>query len=506
MLNMNEEGSINDNESVSTRVSYLINSCQVTTINRPRPHPRQEEEKKEPARSSAVNQEALQNQKRLMETYERQKQAKAINVPSNDDEVKMALRQLRQPICLFGEDAIARRERLKGLAQKAFIQDGRIPLFGKPKENKEQKAEKETFYTHGTEELKAARLEIALYSVPKSTMRIEMAKKKRHEQDRIEEASQYSNYISKYTKYDIQASQYGDDRCIAKGTLSPDEKLFGTAGWSGVCKIWGIPDCKMKYELKGHTDKAFSICFHPNSCIGLPPNGPNIATASADRSIRLWSLNPELEQQQSIVLGHHEERVNCVAFHPLGHYLASSSHDKTWRLWNIEHKKEILIQEGHEAAIMPLSFQSDGALIATGDLNGVGLVWDLRTGRCVLNLVGHVKRILSLAFLPNSYQVATGSDDNTIRIWDLRRKNSISNIPAHHGLVSDIRFEPTEGKFMVTSSYDGLCKVWNTKEWNWVAKFAGHESKMTSATPNKDASMIITTSSDKTFKLWTLAK
>ena len=249
-----------------------------------------------------------------------------------------------------------------------------------------------------------------------------------------------------------------------------------------------------------------TVAFHPNAGTGLSENGPNIATGSADSSVRVWSLNPELEFQQSIVLGKHEERVNCVAYHPLGHYLATSSDDKTWRLWNIELKKELLLQEGHEAQILPVTFQQDGSLLGTGDLNGVGRIWDLRTGKTVLNLLGHVKRIFSMAFLPNGYQVASGSDDNTIRIWDLRRKSSVYSLPAHHKAVSDIKFEPYEGRFMVTASYDGVCKVWNTRDWQVVAKFAGHESKMTSASTTKDGARIVTTSTDRTFKVWELAK
>ncbi len=229
--------------------------------------------------------------------------------------------------------------------------------------------------------------------------------------------------------------------------------------------------------LKGHEDKALTIAFHPNAGKDLSPNGPNVATGSLDTTVRLWSLNPELEFQQSIVLGRHDERVNCVAFHPLGHYL-----------------------------VFPIAFQSDGSLLVTGDLNGVARVWDLRTGRCVTNLIGHVKRILSMAFMPNGYQLATGSDDNTVRIWDLRRRSSVYNLPAHHKLISDIRFEPTEGKFMVTASYDGVCKLWNTRDWQVAAKFAGHEAKMTSASPSRDGNIIVTTSADKTFKLWELRK
>lgn len=75
----------------------------------------------------------------------------------------------------------------------------------------------------------------------------------------------------------------------------------------------------------------------------IAADGPNLATASADKSIKLWSLNPEYEFQKCINLKSHDDIVNSVEFHPMGSHIASGSHDKTWRLWDIEIKKEILI-------------------------------------------------------------------------------------------------------------------------------------------------------------------
>ena len=117
-----------------------------------------------------------------------------------------------------------------------------------------------------------------------------------------------------------------------------------------------MPDCEIRTELKGHTDRVNSIKFHPLSTINLPEDGPNIATGSADCKVRLWSLNPEYEFQKSIIIGGHEDVVNYVDFHPMGKFLASSSNDKTWRLWDIEYRKELLIQEGHSGEVYPISF------------------------------------------------------------------------------------------------------------------------------------------------------
>ena len=124
---------------------------------------------------------------------------------------------------------------------------------------------------------------------------------------------------------------------MSRGCLSPDEKLFATSGWSGVCKVWGIPDCLQKTSLKGHTDRVVSIRFHPESGSSLDPMScSHLATASADHTVRLWSLNTEVELQKSVVLKGHEDTANFAEFHPMGKHLATSSHDHTWRLWDIE--------------------------------------------------------------------------------------------------------------------------------------------------------------------------
>ena len=452
--------------------------------------------------------DALQQHERLMEMYERQKTARNIAIPTDEEEIKNRLRQLSQPICLFGEDISDKRERLRTIIMKIYIESGRIAVFKTPQDakiiHKSQKNtinKSEIFYTPGSTNLREARVEIAKYSLPKSQERIKKAKKIREDMRNTEEQDTYESEMSKLTKYSLVASQYADDRCIARASLSPTHDLLATAGWSGVGRIFGIPDSQIRTEMRGHKDKIFDIAFHPECGVSLPDDGPNVATCSGDTTVRLWSCNPEYEEQKSLVLRGHEDRVNNVAFHPQGALLASSSHDKTWRLWDIERKKELLLQEGHGAPVYPIAFQGDGALFCSGDLNGIGLVWDLRTGRNIMSLQGHVKGLMCLSFLPNAYQIATGSEDNQIRIWDLRRKQCVSTIPAHNKLVSSLRFD-TGGNFMASASYDGTAKIWACRDWQAVHVFAKHEDKLTSVNFTPTANYVITTSFDRTFKLW----
>jgi WD40 repeat protein len=88
-----------------------------------------------------------------------------------------------------------------------------------------------------------------------------------------------------------------------------------------------------------------------------------------------------------------------------------------------------------------------------------GRIWDCRTGRSILTMQGHVKQCLAIDFSPNGYHVATGSDDHTCRVWDLRKKGCLYTIPAHKSLLSTVRYEPSSGHYLLTSSYDALAKV-----------------------------------------------
>lgn len=439
------------------------------------------------------------------------KLSKTIPIPTNDSEVKKMLREIGRPIILFGENVVERRERLKKEVQDIVISYGFIPDYLSKRTTTggmtyTAAKEDETFYTEGSHDLKKRRMDIALYSLPRSSYRIEVTKKKYMEVNRIQESIDYEESLNRFKHFEFLSSQTGDERGCSRGTLTPDDELYGVAGWSGTCSIFNSTTLNKVTELKGHTEKVNCISFHPGYKTTIDPRGPNVLTSSNDNTIRLWSLDTTQENQKSRIFRGHEERVNMIEFHPMGTLFASTSHDQTWRLWDIETKKEILLQEGHNAEVYGLSFQKDGALIATADLHGIGLVWDLRSGRVVTPLVGHVKQILTIKFSPNCFQIATGGDDNAMKFWDLRKPSSSLTIPAHNSTISSIEFEH-EGKFLLSCSYDSSIKLWNNRDWTLIKSYQSPtDGKLTSVSITKDGGRVLTASMDRTIKMWSLNK
>ncbi|CAD8127642.1 unnamed protein product [Paramecium sonneborni] len=500
-LQLQERQRVTDNLSqisqLSTRAPTIINQQQeslpfisYTTENVDRQQKQQEENEKK--------------QKLMAE-------ARKLMVPTQESQIKSQLRQLGQPVTYFGENAADRRQRLRTLLTEHLMQYGRLPQFFKQQNNHNMgNIENEYFLYEGVEQLRAARIEIAKLSLHNAALRVEKQRLRRLTVDALQEDQQVLEEMQKVNHFSIQMSQFGDSSGISRSTISPDQKYLATAGGSGECKLWDIETATLKSSFLGHLTKCHSIAFHPQSLLTLSPQSfANVATASADLSIRLWTLDLDQIQvenlgmlQKSIVLKGHEDRINKVIFHSDGKRLISMGFDKTWRLWDIETQTELMVQTGHSRAIYSGALHPDGSLLFTGDLGGFGMAWDLRIGKGILPFVGHVKGILASDFSTNGYHIATGGDDNFIRIWDIRRRNVIEKIPAHIKLVSDLKFQPIYSKFLISSSYDGNIKFWNSRDWSLHSVYEISDTKHTSVCITNDIKTLISTGLDRKFVIW----
>ena len=68
-----------------------------------------------------LEEEMNRDRQALLEEFERRKRARQINVSTDDEEVKRNLRQLEEPICLFGEGPADRRSRLRDLLARCEV-------------------------------------------------------------------------------------------------------------------------------------------------------------------------------------------------------------------------------------------------------------------------------------------------------------------------------------------------------------------------------------------------
>ncbi|XP_009880266.1 PREDICTED: coronin-7-like [Charadrius vociferus] len=100
-----------------------------------------------------------------------------------------------------------------------------------------------------------------------------------------------------------------------------------------------------------------------------------LAVAGEDAKIRLWRI-PEGGLQETLcepeaVLRGHTEKIYSIRFHPMASdLLVSSSYDMTVRIWELSSGQEALCLQGHTDQIFSLAWSPDGKKLATVSKDG----------------------------------------------------------------------------------------------------------------------------------------
>ncbi|KPJ04716.1 U4/U6 small nuclear ribonucleoprotein Prp4 [Papilio xuthus] len=177
-----------------------------------------------------LEEEMSKDKKALLEEFERRRKARQLNVSTDDDEVRRSLRQLGEPVCLFGEGPAERRVRLRDLL--SYLGEDAIH---KKLEEEEARIERDrgregTWYHEGPPELRDARLWIARYSLPRAKQRLTKAREELKLPGSVRAAAKQESQ-RKASAMSIYCSQIGDSRPISFCRFSDDSQMLITSSW-----------------------------------------------------------------------------------------------------------------------------------------------------------------------------------------------------------------------------------------------------------------------------------
>ncbi|MFD5795763.1 trypsin-like peptidase domain-containing protein [Streptomyces diastatochromogenes] len=237
--------------------------------------------------------------------------------------------------------------------------------------------------------------------------------------------------------------------------------------------------------------------------VGFSPHGDLLATAGADKEVRLWDLTAR-EPKPTRTLSGHTGQVNAVVFSPDRHTVATASNDGTVRLWDITvATRTPRALAGHSGQVRSVAFSPHGDILATANADHTAQLWNVATGKLLRTLKGHTDQVRSVAFSPDGDTLATASADTTARLWNVADGRPRATLTGHTSWVNSVAFSP-DGTTLATASADNTAFLWNVATGTPRA-LIGHVSTVESVAFSPDGHTLATASTDHTARLWDVA-
>lgn len=262
------------------------------------------------------------------------------------------------------------------------------------------------------------------------------------------------------------------------------------------------------------------------NCMAVSPDGLYLAVGSADRLVRLWSIDLETGVLKlRTTFNQHRDEITAVAFQPGNHttVLYTASSDRTIKLFNIEVMSYVETLFGHQDSIGALAcFPNRGVerCLSVGTRDRSVRVWKIMeesqlvyraSSSHVIKHIGgsgvadammqfaHLDMTNSVdtVFALDAHRFVTGSDGGTLSMWQSQRKKPVAIMSGCHGWTfkvdaSDVWVD-WKGDYEGSASIDQIFPDQLTQA-NWITAITG--------VPNSD--LIITGSWDGRVRFWKL--
>ncbi|KAJ1826659.1 hypothetical protein LPJ56_002066, partial [Coemansia sp. RSA 2599] len=262
-----------------------------------------------------------------------------------------------------------------------------------------------------------------------------------------------------------------------------------TGGLDNHAEVYSRANDQTLATLKGHTKKITAALWVNGGGLDKP-----IITASADKSIRIWSPKPANAEQdadlrsigwtKTHIIKAHSSDVVGLSLHPCGEYFVSAASDGTWAIHTLDGKT--IIEGSIESPISQIAFHPDGMFLGIATSDGFAKIVDVKQRQVLATLdVANAlesKIVTGLDFSENGYYFASTSAQE-VAVWDLRKQKK-----AHSWALSDIlhnddqqssekETEFVDARFDFSGKYFAIAAqnihVFKVKGWNQLSTLAG---------------------------------
>jgi WD40 repeat protein len=219
---------------------------------------------------------------------------------------------------------------------------------------------------------------------------------------------------------DVRYNRHNDQNVNAVA-WAPNSQLIASGGRDRTVRLWSPQDGTTAGTFRRHGDEVRAVAWSSDS--------QRIVSGGDDTRVLVWNPNVLIGGNNSdnngdgnqLVLNsfRHDDSVTSVIWSPDGQKVASASLDKTVRIWSLNGDDQAIITYSkHTDAVRSIVWSPDGQKIASASDDGTVRIWKAIDGSDIFTYAGHNgNAVYSIAWSADGKYLASGGSDKTVQIW-----------------------------------------------------------------------------------------
>ncbi|KAG9244405.1 coatomer WD associated region-domain-containing protein [Calycina marina] len=200
------------------------------------------------------------------------------------------------------------------------------------------------------------------------------------------------------------------------------------------------------------------------------------------------------------------ERVKGIDFHPIEPWILTTLYNGHVYIWSYETQAIVKTFELTDVPVRAGRFVARKNWIVAGSDDFQLRVYNYNTSEKITSFEAHPDYIRAVVVHPTQPFVLTASDDMLIKLWDWDKGwKNVQTFEGHSHYVMGLSINPKDTNTFASACLDRTVKIWNLGSGHANFTLEAHETKGVNAVdyyPASDKPYLLTTSDDKTVKVW----